>query len=66
MNFDLRFAIGLMFSIFGLMLTVFGFFSNPEIYQRSLGLNINLWWGLVLLAFGAVMLFLALRKKDGA
>jgi hypothetical protein len=63
MNFDLRLAIGLMFSIFGIILTVFGLFSNPEIYQRSLGININLWWGLVMLVFGAVMLFLGLRKK---
>ena len=34
--------------------------------QRSLGININLWWGLCILAFGAVMLLLCLRKKRPA
>ena len=61
MNLDLRLPIGLMFSIFGVMLTVFGLVSGPEIYARSLGVNVNLWWGLVLLAFGLVMLGFALR-----
>jgi len=35
----------------------FGFFSDPAIYQRSLGIDVNLWWGLALLLFGMVMLF---------
>jgi multisubunit Na+/H+ antiporter MnhG subunit len=63
MNFDLRLAIGSMFSIFGVLLAVFGLLSNPEIYQRSLGININLWWGLVMLCFGSLMLWLGLRRK---
>lgn len=61
MRLDLRLPIGLMFSIVGGMLVVFGLLSNRTIYQRSLGINVNLWWGLALLAFGLVMLFLALR-----
>jgi len=61
MNLDLRLPIGLMFAIFGAMLTVFGFVSDAAIYARSLGINVNLWWGLVLLAFGLVMLGFALR-----
>lgn len=63
MNLDLRLPIGLMFTAFGVILTVFGLVSDPAIYQRSLGINVNLWWGLVLLAFGLVMLALALRKR---
>jgi len=63
MNFDLRLPIGLMFSLFGGMLTVFGLVSKPEIYSRSLGINVNLWWGLFLLVFGLLMLFLALRGQ---
>ena len=62
MNFDLRLPIGLMFSLFGAILTVYGLISGPEIYQRSLGINVNLWWGGGLLVFGLLMLFLALRK----
>lgn len=67
MNFDLRLPIGIMFSVFGLMLTIFGLVSDKSIYEHSLGMNINLGWGLVMLAFGVFMLFLALRggKKPG-
>ena len=63
MNFDLRLPIGLMFSLFGAILTVYGLISGPEIYQRSLGINVNLWWGAGLLVFGLLMLFFALRKS---
>lgn len=60
MNLDLRLPIGLMFSIFGVLLMVFGLISDDAIYARSLGINVNLWWGLVLLGFGLVMLALAI------
>ncbi len=63
MSFDLRLPIGLMFSVFGVLLTVFGLVSDRAIYQRSLGINVNLWWGLVLVVFGAVMLGLAMRGR---
>jgi hypothetical protein len=56
MNLDLRLPIGLMFSIFGALLTGFGLISDDAIYARSLGINVNLWWGLVLLVFGMLML----------
>ena len=59
MSLDLRLPIGLMFSLFGVMLTLYGIFSDRAIYARSLGINVNLWWGLVLLAFGLVMLWFA-------
>jgi len=68
MSFDLRLPIGIMFSTFGLILTIFGAVSDKAIYEEhSLGININLIWGIVLLVFGASMLFLALRggKKPG-
>jgi hypothetical protein len=63
MNLDLRLPIGLMFAIFGVMLTVYGLASGDAIYARSLGINVNLWWGLVLLAFGLVMLAFAIRAR---
>ena len=62
MNFDLRLPIGIMFSLFGAILTIYGLISSPEIYPRSLGINVNLWWGVSLLVFGLLMLFFALRK----
>ena len=63
MNLDLRLPIGLMFSIIGVLLTVFGLISDDAIYARSLGINVNLWWGLVLLAFGLVMLGIMARAR---
>jgi hypothetical protein len=58
---DLRLPIGLLFSLFGVILVVYGLVSDPAIYARSLGINVNLWWGLVLLVFGLVMLALVYR-----
>ena len=67
MNFDLRLPIGIMFSLFGAMLVIFGAVSNKEIYEtHSLGININLVWGAVLLVFGAAMLFLTWRASGKA
>lgn len=64
MNFDLRLPIGLMFSLFGLLLTAYGVITrSSKIYERSLGINVNLWWGLALLVFGGTMLFLAWRAS---
>jgi hypothetical protein len=63
MNFDLRLPIGIIFSLFGVILVTYGLVSDPAIYQRSLGFNVNLDWGLVLLAFGLFMLGLALRAR---
>jgi hypothetical protein len=64
MNLDVRLPIGLMFSVFGVLLAVFGLVSDPKIYaEHSLGINVNLDWGLVLLAFGVTMLALALRAR---
>lgn len=64
MNLDLRLPIGLMFSIFGALLVLFGLVSDRVIYTRSLGINVNLWWGLVLLVFGFIMLGLARRGRS--
>jgi hypothetical protein len=63
MNLDLRLPIGLMFTIVGILLTGFGLMSDDAIYVRSLGINVNLWWGLVLFGFGLVMLGLMARAR---
>ena len=67
MNFDLRLPIGIMFSLFGGILVIFGAVSNKEIYEtNSLGININLIWGAVLLVFGVFMLFPTFRARGKA
>lgn len=69
MNFDLRLPIGIMFSLFGGIIAIYGLATGgSDIYKtHSLGININLIWGIVLLVFGVFMLFLALKggKKSG-
>jgi len=65
MGLDIRWPIGLMFSLIGAMLVIYGFAtSGGEIYQHSLGININLKWGLLLLVFGAWMLIMAWRGSQ--
>ncbi|MFZ0502020.1 MAG: hypothetical protein WAU49_20165 [Steroidobacteraceae bacterium] len=61
MGLDIRIPIGSLFVILGVLLAGYGLLSNPAIYQRSLGIDINLWWGVALLAFGLAMLALAWR-----
>jgi hypothetical protein len=68
MSLDLRVPIGLFFGLLGVLLTGYGLVSDPAIYRVSLGVNVNLWWGLVLLLFGAAMLgsaWLAARRRTG-
>jgi hypothetical protein len=63
MGLDIRFVIGLMFLVIGGLLTGFGWLGDHDIYSRALNINVNLWWGLVILAFGALLLWLSLRGK---
>ena len=64
MGFDIRAPIGYLFTTFGAALVLFGLFTaNAEMYKRSLGININLWWGAVLLIFGLLMAFAALKSQ---
>jgi hypothetical protein len=68
MGLDIRIPIGLMFTIVGLILVAFGAATNHSaIYGRSLGINVNLGWGGVMLGFGVFMLVLAYfaRRRSG-
>ena len=62
---DIRYPIGLMFTILGVLITIFGFvtMSDSEMYQKSLDVNVNIIMGILMLIFGLIMLFFALRKK---
>jgi hypothetical protein len=63
MQLDLRLPIGILFTIYGVLLAAYGLLGNKEQYARSLNININLTWGLVMLVFGVLMLVFALRNK---
>ncbi len=57
MGLDIRYPIGMMFTLLGLLLLATGFYtgSDSAMYQISLGININLIWGAFLLLFGGLM-----------
>ena len=61
---DIKIPIGFMFSIFGLLLTIYGIvtYSNIEMYKKSFEINVNLWSGIGMLIFGGLMILLS-RKK---
>jgi hypothetical protein len=61
MGLDIRLPIGLLFTLVGAVLVGYGVLSEATLYQRSLGFNVNLWWGLVLLAFGLIFLYYGRR-----
>ena len=62
MGLDIRLPIGLMFAILGVLLAGFGLVSDKAIYERSLGININLIWGIILIVFSVIILWLGSRK----
>ncbi len=69
MGLDIKIPIGLMFTIMGLILTILGLVTRGDtaMYEQAMGYNINLFSGLVMLAFGLFMLFtsrLFKKKKD--
>ena len=47
----------------GALLAGYGLLGDRAIYGRSLGVNINLVWGVVLIATGACLLALSARAK---
>jgi hypothetical protein len=60
MSFDLRLPIGLLFAVFGAILAIDGLFAH----RLVLDINVNLWWGVVMIVFGGAMLGLAARAKN--
>ena len=66
MRLDIRWPIGGLFTITGALLAIYGLVSDPAIYKKSLGINVNLWWGVVLLVFGLAMLVLAFQSRSQA
>lgn len=66
MKLDVRIPLGLLFVVVGAVLTAFGVTSDSALYNRSLNINVNLWWGAVLLVFGAIMFALGRRSHRAA
>jgi hypothetical protein len=66
MGLDIRLPIGIIFTFYGILLLVYGALANPEIFQSSLGVNIDKWWGAAMLVFGLGMGALAFRASRRA
>jgi uncharacterized protein YhhL (DUF1145 family) len=62
---DIKLPIGLLFTIMGIILTIYGVITNSDaaMYEKSLQININLWSGIIMLVFGITMLVLSKLKK---
>ncbi len=60
---NLKFPLGALLSFYGLLLIIYGLFTASEHYQKSLGININLVWGGLVLLVGIVMLLASFIKK---
>jgi len=67
MGLDIRWPIGIIFTIYGVLLMIYSMVADPAIFVSSVGVNIDLWWGLAMLVFGIIMGFLAFRasRREG-
>ena len=63
MGLDIRLPIGIIFTIYGALLIIYGLVADPAIFVNSVGVNIDIWWGLAMLVFGLIMGFLAFRAS---
>jgi hypothetical protein len=65
MGLDIRIPLGLLFLLTGGILSIYGFFTRaaPEIYEKSMGINLNLTWGLIMFVFGLVMFLVGRRQR---
>lgn len=64
MGLDIRLPLGLIFLVIGGIMTVFGFVTRHSgMYERSLDVNLNLVWGLIMFLFGLVMYLVGRRQK---
>ncbi|HUB26734.1 MAG TPA: hypothetical protein VL992_15015 [Tepidisphaeraceae bacterium] len=65
MGMDIRLPMGLMFLIIGVIIAGYGVSTTGDAMytDHSLGININIDWGVVLVLFGLWMLMLVWRAS---
>jgi hypothetical protein len=61
-RFDIRRIIGGLFLIYGLTLTIVGIVGSTHLKHYADGIDVDLWTGLGMLVFGALMVFWALAR----
>jgi hypothetical protein len=64
---DVRIPIGGLFTVVGALLAAYGARTagDATVYTQSLSINVNLWWGGVMLLFGLLLLGLAWKRGRG-
>jgi hypothetical protein len=60
---DLKLPIGWLLGAYGVLLTVYGLVTKKEMYAISLGVNLNLAWGILMIAIGGGFLLAAFLKR---
>lgn len=64
MGLDIRIPLGLIFLIIGGIMAIYGAVTHGSpVYQKSLGIDLNLTWGAIMFVFGLVMFLIGRRKK---
>jgi hypothetical protein len=61
-RFDIRRLIGGLFMLYGTILIVLGIVGSHQIKTKADGINVDLYTGIGMLIFGALMVFWALSK----
>jgi hypothetical protein len=61
MGLDIRLPIGMMFTAIGTLLTGYGLVADKAIFSKSLGINVDLFWGGALLLFGVAFVIAGRR-----
>jgi hypothetical protein len=61
-RFDIRRLIGGLFALYGVILTILGIVGSHHVKNKAAGIDIDLWTGLGMLVFAALMIFWALSR----
>jgi hypothetical protein len=65
MGLDIRIPLGLIFLLIGGLMSIYGLITRnaPDIYQKSMGINLNLTWGAIMFVFGLIMFLVGRRQR---
>ncbi len=61
-RFDIRRIIGGLFTLYGIVILVTGLVGSHHVKTKAAGINIDLWTGIAMLIFGALMIAWALWR----
>jgi hypothetical protein len=61
--FDLKIPLGCLLGFYGILLVAYGLLGPSDIYERSLSLNVNLDWGILMIVISGAFLIFAYRRK---